>query len=148
MSKLFVTILKFILPMIAQTVVIYSLLLIADWITIYYLDPKNPLLIFAYLSLVHLITVPLLNVALNGNTKLYTPYAILNGLWILITIILMFIIYFDARESLFLFLPLSLPHFIIIVTLVSPVSHGNQCFYFFILHLVSSWSLESHLVAG
>ena len=98
MSKFFVTILRFLVPMVAQTVIIYLLLLISDWVTIYYLDPKNPLLIFAYLSLVHLITVPLLHMSLNGSTKYYAAYAILNGLWIIITVILMFIIYFDARK--------------------------------------------------
>lgn len=96
MSKILASILRFLLPMVAQTVIIYLLLLIADWVTIYYLDPKNPLLIFAYLSLVHIVTVPLLHYSLNGNTKYFTYYAILNGLWIIITIILMFIIYFDA----------------------------------------------------
>ena len=84
--------------MVAQTVIIYAILLIADWVTIYYLDPKNPLLIFAYLSLIHIITVPLLHFSLNGSAKYYALYAILNGLWIIITVILMFIIYFDARE--------------------------------------------------
>ena len=149
MSKLFVTILKFLLPMIAQTVIIYCLLLTADWVTIYYLDPKNPLLIFAYLSLVHLITVPLLYVALNGNTKLYAPFAILNGLWIIITIILMFIIYFDARESpMIVFFSLSPRRFLLSLSLSPWRLYHLLCealnVYIFLLllpHAVGRWSL-------
>ena len=45
-------------PVMLYATSVYLMVILGDWFTIYYKDPSNPVLLFAYISMIHLISLP------------------------------------------------------------------------------------------
>jgi hypothetical protein len=72
--------------------------ILADWLTIYYTDPANPVLLFAYLSMIHLLSLPMLWLSLRGQSRCLWIFLFLNFCWLVMVMIAIGLVYSRERE--------------------------------------------------
>ena len=98
MSSFSHSILSNISHVILYVTCVYLMVILGDWFTIYYKDPTNPLLLFAYISMIHLLSLPLLFLALKGNTSCLWGFVLLNACWLIMAVIAVALVYSVERE--------------------------------------------------
>lgn len=77
---------------------VYLMVILGDWFTIYYKDPSNPVLLFAYISMIHLISLPLLWFSLKGRSSCFWPFIFVNACWLIMVMIGVALVYSRERE--------------------------------------------------
>ena len=86
-------------PAMLFATALYLMVILGDWFTIYYKDPTNPLLLFAYISMIHLVSLPILLLALKGRSAFpFYVFIFLNACWLLMVVIAVALVYSVQRE--------------------------------------------------
>lgn len=96
MSTVPQTLLSNVFHVMLYVTIVYLLVILGDWFTIYYKDPSNPVLLFAYMSMIHLISLPMLFLSLRGKTQFFWFFIFLNACWLIMTVIAVGLVY--SRE--------------------------------------------------
>lgn len=77
---------------------VFVIIIFSSWFWVQYKDSTNPTLTFAYISLIHLASIPLLYQYLSGHFKFLLPFVICIGSWIIISIVALILIYTETCE--------------------------------------------------
>lgn len=98
MTRLAQTLLSNIFHVMLYVTTVYLMVILGDWLTIYYKDPSNPVLLFAYISMIHLISLPMLFLSMNGKSNFYWFFIFLNGCWLIMIVIAVSLVYSSECE--------------------------------------------------
>jgi len=78
---------------------VYTGVILGDCFTVYYRDSKNPILIFAYISLLFMPGIPLLRSYLKKKIRVHLYiFIIINSAWIILTALFVTLVYLNVSE--------------------------------------------------
>lgn len=85
-------------PIVAFSTIVYTIILILNWVYFYDMDKNHPIIIFAYISLIHFLSIPILFYATKGHHKFFLYFVWINTIWIILVIIALVSIYVNIRK--------------------------------------------------
>lgn len=83
------------IPVMAVCHLVYLIILVLHWFGFYnsnLVDAKDPVYVFGYISLAHLLAVPALAAASWGYLRLYLLFIIVQFIWLIVTGIMFILI--------------------------------------------------------
>lgn len=89
---------RYVYPFLGYCSLIYLVIVVLNWFKVYSLTIRDPILIFGYISFLHVLSVPLLWWALGSRTQFYLVFIIMNTVWLLGVITMLILIHIGLSK--------------------------------------------------